>query len=171
MSSTGVKNLTANPIRRFLNTFWQTTLLLEGKDQGDGALLERFVASHDRLALETLVRRHAPMVWGVCRRTLARPDDADDAFQATFLVLLRKAASIWPREQLANWLYGVAYKTACKARQNAAKRYAREKQVEPMPEPPAEPSDDVFVSGAGAGTCTLTIEYLGAKTMAIVRVK
>src|SRR6516225_3927971 len=145
LSSTGERIVTANPIRKFLDTFWQSTLLHECKEQADGPLLERFVASHDRLALETLVRRHAPMVWGVCRRTLARPDDAEDAFQATFLALLRKAGSIWPREKLANWLYGVAYKTACRARQNAAKRCAREKQVETMPEPATEPPDDVFV--------------------------
>jgi RNA polymerase sigma factor (sigma-70 family) len=144
VSSTGVRNVTANPILEFLGIFRRTALLRESHEQSDGQLLERFVGG-DGVALETLVRRHAPMVWGVCRRTLARPDDAEDAFQATFLVLLRKAGSIWPREQLANWLYGVAYKTACKARQNAAKRYAREKQVETMPEPPAEPPDDVFV--------------------------
>jgi RNA polymerase sigma factor (sigma-70 family) len=137
--------MTANPIRTIVEILRGKALLLEGKEQSDGQLLERFLRDRDRLALETLVHRHAPMVWGVCRRTLARPDDAEDAFQATFLVLLRKAGSIWPREQLANWLYGVAYKTACKARQTAAKRYAREKQVETMPEAPTEPSDDVFV--------------------------
>src|SRR6516162_4494931 len=145
VSSTGVRNVTANPILEFLGIFRRTALLRESHEQSDGQLLERFVGG-DGVALETLVRRHAPMVWGVCRRNLARPDDAEDAFQATFLVLLRKAETIWPRERLANWLYGVAYKTACKARQTAAKRCAREKQVETMPEPPAEPSDDTFTA-------------------------
>jgi RNA polymerase sigma factor (sigma-70 family) len=79
------------------------------------------------------------------RRTLSRHDDAEDAFQATFLVLLRKADSIRSRERLANWLYGVAYKTARKARQKRAIHYAHEKQMEPIPEAPAEPAD---VSGA-----------------------
>jgi DNA-directed RNA polymerase specialized sigma24 family protein len=61
------------------------------------------------------VRRHGPMVWGVCRRLLNQ-HDAEDAFQATFLVLCRKAASIQPREMAANWLYGVAHQTALQAR-------------------------------------------------------
>jgi RNA polymerase sigma factor (sigma-70 family) len=136
--------MTAGPVVEFLKIFRRTELLHESHEQSDGYLLERFVGG-DGIALETLVRRHAPMVWGVCRRTLPHPDDAEDAFQATFLVLLRKAASIWPRERLASWLYGVANKTACKARQNVAKRYAREKQAETMPEPPTEPPNDVFV--------------------------
>jgi len=72
----------------------------------------------------------------------ARPEDAEDAFQATFLVFLRKATSIWPREKLGNWLYGVAYKTACKARQTVAKRDSREKPVDSIPEPGTEPRDN-----------------------------
>jgi RNA polymerase sigma factor (sigma-70 family) len=145
LSSTGVRDMTANPILQFLNHVRRTALLHDSQEQSDGQLLERFVGG-DGVALEMLVRRHAPMVWGVCRRNLARPDDAEDAFQATFLVLLRKAGTIWPRELLANWLYGVAYKTACKARQTAAKRGAREKQVKTMPEPPLETSDDTFAA-------------------------
>jgi RNA polymerase sigma factor (sigma-70 family) len=74
------------------------------------------------------------MVWGVCRRLLHH-HDAEDAFQATFLVLVRKAAAIVPRERVANWLYGVAHQTALQARRNATRRRVREKQVTEMPEP------------------------------------
>src|SRR5262245_58181099 len=91
-------------------------------DLSDGQLLEHFVERRDEAAFETLVRRHGPMVLGVCRRLLRNHHDAEDAFQATFLVLVRKAASIAPREMVANWLYGVAHQTALKARAVGAKR-------------------------------------------------
>jgi RNA polymerase sigma factor (sigma-70 family) len=81
------------------------------------------------------------MVWGVCRRVLRRHHDAEDAFQATFLVLVRKAASIASRELLANWLYGVAHRTALKAGAAIGKRHRRERQVTPMPEPEAVGQD------------------------------
>jgi RNA polymerase sigma factor (sigma-70 family) len=77
------------------------------------------------------------MIWGVCRRVLHNYHDAEDAFQATFLVFVRKAASIASPELLANWLYGVAHQTALKARATAAKRKTREMQVKQMPEPAA----------------------------------
>src|SRR5215213_9033841 len=86
----------------------------------DGQLLECFVSRREALAAEALVRRHGPMVWGVCRRLLRHGHDAEDAFQATFLVLVRRAASVVPRERVGNWLYGVAHQTALKARAVAA---------------------------------------------------
>ena len=107
----------------------------------DGQLLEYYLSRREEAALEALVRRHAPMVWGVCRRLLGNHHDAEDAFQATFLVLVRKAASIASPKLLANWLYGVAHQTALNARATAAKRRARERQVTEMPEPAATVPD------------------------------
>src|SRR5438132_724060 len=82
----------------------------------DGELLGRFAKVRDRAALELLVRRHGPMVLGVCRRLLGPGPDADDAFQATFLVLVRKGATLRRPGLVANWLYGVALRVARKAR-------------------------------------------------------
>jgi RNA polymerase sigma factor (sigma-70 family) len=104
-------------------------------ERTDGQLLENFVRRREEAALEVLVRRHGPMVWGVCRRILHNHHDAEDAFQATFLVLVRKAASVKPREMVGNWLYGVAHQTALKARATRAKRQTRERQAVDMPEP------------------------------------
>src|SRR5262245_21228609 len=112
-------------------------LLGQGADLTDGQLLECFVSRREPAALEALVRRHGAMVWGVCRRVLLSHHDAEDAFQATFLVLLRKASTIVPREMVGNWLYGVANQTALKARATKARRRVREKQVTDMPEPAA----------------------------------
>jgi RNA polymerase sigma factor (sigma-70 family) len=106
----------------------------DGGGLTDGQLLEWFIARRDEAAFEALVRRHGPMVLGVCRRVLADWHDAEDAFQATFLVLARKAATLRRRELLGHWLYGVAYRTAREARAVRARRQARERQVEHMPE-------------------------------------
>lgn len=84
----------------------------------DAKLLARFVRRNDQAAFEELVRRHGPMVMGVCRRVLHNPHDAEDAFQATFLVLAQKSARIRSPELLGNWLYGVAYRVARKARKS-----------------------------------------------------
>src|SRR5262249_2779748 len=99
----------------------------------DSDLLERFSCHHEDAAYEALLERHGPMVLGVCRRLLNEPHDVEDAFQATFVVLARKARAIAQRNLLGNWLYGVAYRIALKARANAALRRARERQVaQPM---------------------------------------
>src|SRR5262245_24273163 len=119
----------------------RAVLLQDGAGMTDGQLLDRFLAQQDDAAFAALVRRHAPMVWGVCRRVLNNHHDAEDAFQATFLVLVRKASSVEPREMVANWLYGVAYQTALKARSAAAKRKGRERQVVEMAEPAVEDQD------------------------------
>ena len=102
---------------------------------GDVQLLERYIGRNDEGAFEALMSRHGPMVWGVCKRLLRNHQDAEDAFQATFLVLARKAPSIHPRDLLANWLYGVAYRTASKARSTRTRRDARERTVNELPEP------------------------------------
>jgi len=113
----------------------RAVLLRAGAGLTDGQLLENYISRRDEAALADLVRRHGPMVWGVCRRVLQNYHDAEDAFQATFLVLVRKAAAVVPREMVANWLYGVAHQTALKARATASKRKVRERQMTEMPEP------------------------------------
>jgi RNA polymerase sigma factor (sigma-70 family) len=111
-------------------------------DRSDSDLLERFVRERDEIAFEAIVRRHGPLVLGVCRRILFDPQDVEDAFQATFLVLVRKANSIGRRERLGNWLYGVAQRIAVRARAYAARRRARERQVEDTAA--VEPSGDAL---------------------------
>ena len=91
----------------------------------EGELLERFVRGHDESAFEALIARHGPMVLGVCRQLLRDPNDVDDAFQATFLVLVRKAGTLRRHDLLGNWLYGVAYRVATRARVLAARRLAK----------------------------------------------
>jgi RNA polymerase sigma-70 factor (ECF subfamily) len=95
----------------------------------DRQLLERFTTGGDEAAFETLLRRHGPMVLGVCRRVLHDPHDADDAFQATFLVLTRKAASISKRDSVGGWLYQVAYNMALKAKASATARQRHERRA------------------------------------------
>jgi RNA polymerase sigma factor (sigma-70 family) len=95
----------------------------------DGQLLERYVELRDEAAFADLVRRYGPLVLGVCQRVLQDEHAAEDAFQATFLVLVRKAETLDRRGSIGNWLYAVAFRTAVKARARAAQRRAREKQA------------------------------------------
>jgi RNA polymerase sigma factor (sigma-70 family) len=95
----------------------------------DSVLLEAYVKRRDESSFRALVHRHGGMVLGVCRRILGNEADAEDAFQATFLVLVRKAASVRPRGMLSNWLYGVAHNTALKARAMNHKRRIKEREA------------------------------------------
>jgi RNA polymerase sigma factor (sigma-70 family) len=112
----------------------------------DEDLLAQFIARRDEAAFAALLRRHGPMVWGVCRRLLTRAEDAEDAFQATFLILARRADSLQRRELLANWLFGVARRSALTMRAKAARRARQERSCHEVPEvptPPVVPWDDV----------------------------
>ncbi len=147
--------MSADQPRDVLRRFRRAALRGDGGGMTDGQLLGCFVADRDEAAFAALVRRHGPMVLGVCRRVLRHEADAEDAFQATFLVLARKAAAIARRELLGNWLYGVAHRTALDARAAADRRRARERQVDPMPEPEARNGTD-----AGPGLRPLLDEEL-----------
>lgn len=105
----------------------------------DSQLLELFVHWREEAAFAALVRRHGPMVLSVCRRVLRHVQDAEDAFQATFLVLAKKAHQLQRPGLLANWLYGVAYRTAVHARQRATVRCAREREAASMSDPESNP--------------------------------
>jgi RNA polymerase sigma-70 factor (ECF subfamily) len=114
------------------------------KTSTDAQLLSRFVAQRDESAFAALVERHGPMVFAVCRRILRDSHDSEDAYQATFLVLARKASSIAQPETLGNWLYGVAYRTALQGRTTAAKRRAQEVQHVVAPTE-RDPVDELIV--------------------------
>ncbi len=109
-------------------------LFAEGVVAGltDAQLLERFLTQSDAGAFEALVARHGPMVLSVCRGILRDPRDAEDAFQATFLVLVKKAGSIRGRDALGGWLYRVAHRVAIQANAAASRRRARERQAGEM---------------------------------------
>lgn len=106
----------------------------------DGELLGRYVREQDEQAFAALVQRHGRMVRAVCRRVLHHDADADDAAQTTFLVFVRKAATIRDRNGLANWLFGVAHNVAVKARQTRSRRAAKEAKAPQRP-PEAVASD------------------------------
>ena len=110
----------------------------------DWHLLDRFARLGDQVAFELLVSRHGPMVLGVCRRILRDPSEADDAFQATFLVLIRRARSLGPGDVLAAWLHGVALKVATRARSDRARRARREREALKLEAPARDRPDPDF---------------------------
>jgi len=101
--------------------------------RSDGELLRQFLEARCYFAASELVKRHGPMVWGVCRRTVGQTSDAEDAFQAVWLVFARRARSVQPPEALGRWLYGVAVNVAKKARAVALKRHRREPAISTDP--------------------------------------
>src|SRR5262245_39126036 len=117
--------MATTPINRVIDQFHDVILTEEHRGLSDQQLLDRFVTRRDEAAFTALVRRHGPMVLGICRRVVGNWHDAEDAFQATFLVLAKKADSLSQRERTGNWLHGVARRTALKARAAAARRRLR----------------------------------------------
>src|SRR5205823_11248720 len=110
-------------------------------DPGDDQLLAAFVSNRDEAAFQQIVSRHGPMVHGVCRRVLGNEADADDAFQAVFLVLVRKAGSVRPGNRLGNWLYGVAVNVARRGRDLLARRRTQALTADtPVANAPGSPS-------------------------------
>jgi RNA polymerase sigma factor (sigma-70 family) len=140
--------MAANAANKVLQHLRRVVPAQDGAVRTDAQLLGRFIEQRDEAAFEALLGRHGPMVMGVCRRVLHHPQDAEDAFQATFLVLVRKAASVVPRERVANWLYGVARQTALRARALRARRRQREQQaIRTLPTARASPSESNDLQG------------------------
>jgi RNA polymerase sigma factor (sigma-70 family) len=127
---------TLNPVVRHLYR-------ITGADLTDAELLQRFVTLRDEAAFAALLRRHGRLVLAVCRRVLAHEQDAEDAFQATFLTLVRRAGSIRRTEAIGSWLYRVAYRIAQRARTVTARRSAVEQHIGPAPRPAPAPACDV----------------------------
>jgi RNA polymerase sigma factor (sigma-70 family) len=129
---------TLGELVRYLRTACDDRL---ARDLTDGELLERFLTGREEAAFALLVQRHGPMVQAVCRRVLGDSPGAEDCFQATFLVLVRRAGSIREKGSVGSWLYAVASRIATKARAQAAARRHRERQAANMPR--AEPLDEL----------------------------
>src|SRR5438874_8562120 len=121
----------SRPLRSFLERL-RRNAATPGDGLSDAELLLRFVRQRDEAAFEELVRRHGPMVLGVCRRVLRDPHTADDAFQVTFLTLACKAAGLRRGQALAAWLHRVAFHVALRVRSRRRRVEAVERQATPM---------------------------------------
>jgi RNA polymerase sigma factor (sigma-70 family) len=134
------------------------TVLADPNTDGltDRQLLERFVRGRDQAAFESLMRRHAALVFGVCERALGHTQDAEDAFQATFMVLARKAGSIRRRRAVGSWLYGVAQRLALRTRVDAARR--RQHELRKDVPTPSDPLEEI----TGRELCRIVDEELRA---------
>jgi RNA polymerase sigma factor (sigma-70 family) len=126
----------ANPqLDHLVHSIRQLAGVPSGTELTDRQLLERFVGTRSETAFAALVERHGALVLGVCRRVLDHVQDAEDAFQATFLVLARKAGAVRWQEEISDWIHAVAYRTALKARGEAARRRGRERPLIDLPAP------------------------------------
>src|SRR5947208_1067170 len=125
------------PLKRIVDHLRRSVLAREADALSDRQLIEQFVSRRDEIAFKALVRRHGPMVLGVCRRVTGHTADAEDAFQATFLVLARRAASLARPECVGNWLYGVASRIARKTRSTQLRRRHHERNLSDVSEPAA----------------------------------
>src|SRR5262249_6169270 len=114
----------------------------QGAELADGQLLDQLAGGDPEAAFSALVQRHGPMVLGVCPRVLHDPHAAEDASQATFLVLFRKACSLDRRGSVASWLYTVAYHAALRAKAERARRQRQEREIRDMPQ--AEPRPEMI---------------------------
>src|SRR6516164_1802926 len=121
---------TLNDVLRYLHRLCEVEAT---RDLSDSELLERFLIRREEAAFAILVQRHGPMVLGLCQRLLQDRHAAEDAFQATFLVLVRKSASIRKRSSLGCWLYGVAQRIALRARAKTMAQHHRERRKVEMP--------------------------------------
>jgi RNA polymerase sigma factor (sigma-70 family) len=129
--------MTTSPILRLIRHMAEDRRVRHLTDQ---ELLRRFRSERDQAAFDSLLRRHGPMVLDVCRSVLGNDADAEDAFQATFLVLAQKAGAIRKQAAVGSWLHGVAYRTALKARVGCARRQQQEARAPGRP-PPGAPDD------------------------------
>src|SRR5262245_26122324 len=130
--------MTDAPLRNVVRHLRRLAREDEGRRPTDGELLRAFLARDDQPAFTELVRRHGAMVLSVCRRVLQQGQDAEDAFQATFLLLARRAASVRKHESLGSWLHGVAFRAASHVRRATARRRKHEGRATPAP--PANPA-------------------------------
>jgi RNA polymerase sigma factor (sigma-70 family) len=128
------------PLGNVLHYLRQIASAPASQELTDKELLESFAAGRDETAFALLMQRHGALVWGVCQRVLRQDQDAEDAFQATFFVLARKAGRIRWQADVGNWLYAVALRTALKAKGGATRRNRGERQLQDMPAP--EPNCD-----------------------------
>src|SRR5438132_1901452 len=130
--SQGGTSMPQSPLGEVLRVIHRLYAVEATSDLTDRELVQRYAASRDETAFAALVKRHGPMVFGVSRRLLGDSHQAEDVFQATFLVLAQRIGSIKRRQSVASWLYGVAQRIALRVRTQEAARRRREREAGAM---------------------------------------